>query len=422
MNRGTLPFFSNSRNSLQEHVDVVGVADPLALDLRRRRSRGTCGRPGPARGLPSSAAPSPVADALAVLAVAAVAAGRRGRTRPRCSPTAPSPGCPRRRRRRPRGASRSGPSRGRCSRCCRPSWTRGGRRPTTWPLQYRLSSSTNSSASLWWFGVTFSPNITSVGSPLPCFDVAEHLVVGAVLLDDVDDVLDRRRVADLGRDRRLASGAGRRSAACRSTGSCGRPGRCTPRAASRPAPARSTAPRRAWCRCTGTAGVAAASLGLAGLRRALAIAGSACVWFPLPTPTSRFLPSGVTATAVGYQPVGMKPLTWLAVGARDVDDGDAVVVGVGDVERLAVGRDGQGVGRAPLRRPREQGGEDRLGDDAALRVDHRDAVARGAGDEQPVVLRVQGDLVRVLADRDPGDDAEVVGIDGEHRRPAQSET
>src|SRR5215208_647208 len=30
---------------------------------------------------------------------------------------------------------------------------------------------------------------------------------------------------------------------------------------------------------------------------------------PLPTPTSRFIPSGVTATAVGYQPVGMNPLT-----------------------------------------------------------------------------------------------------------------
>src|SRR5947209_19793897 len=35
------------------------------------------------------------------------------------------------------------------------------------------------------------------------------------------------------------------------------------------------------------------------------------VWLPLPTPTSRFLPSGVTATAVGYHPVGMKPRTWL---------------------------------------------------------------------------------------------------------------
>src|SRR5262245_33159638 len=32
-------------------------------------------------------------------------------------------------------------------------------------------------------------------------------------------------------------------------------------------------------------------------------------WSPLPTPTNRFLPSGVTATAVGYQPVGTKPFT-----------------------------------------------------------------------------------------------------------------
>ena len=42
--------------------------------------------------------------------------------------------------------------------------------------------------------------------------------------------------------------------------------------------------------------------------------GLALVWFPLPTPTSSCLPSGVTATAVGYQPVGMKPLTWLRLG------------------------------------------------------------------------------------------------------------
>src|SRR4051794_41487469 len=32
-------------------------------------------------------------------------------------------------------------------------------------------------------------------------------------------------------------------------------------------------------------------------------------WSPLPTPTSRFFPSGVTATAVGYQPVEMNPFT-----------------------------------------------------------------------------------------------------------------
>src|SRR5262249_9633543 len=37
-------------------------------------------------------------------------------------------------------------------------------------------------------------------------------------------------------------------------------------------------------------------------------------WFPLPTPTRMVLLSGVTATAVGYQPVGMKPLTMLSLG------------------------------------------------------------------------------------------------------------
>ena len=62
--------------------------------------------------------------------------------------------------------------------------------------------------------------------------------------------------------------------------------------------------------------------------------GFGLVWFPLPTPISRFLPSGVTATAVGYQPVGMKPFTPAARRRGDVDHGHAVVVGVGDEKGL----------------------------------------------------------------------------------------
>ena len=42
--------------------------------------------------------------------------------------------------------------------------------------------------------------------------------------------------------------------------------------------------------------------------------GFALVWSPLPTPIKSCLPSGLTATAVGYQPVGMNPLTWLRLG------------------------------------------------------------------------------------------------------------
>src|SRR5690242_7677779 len=44
--------------------------------------------------------------------------------------------------------------------------------------------------------------------------------------------------------------------------------------------------------------------------------GFAFVCSPLPTPTSSVLLSGVTATEVGYQPVGMKPTTWLLSGSR----------------------------------------------------------------------------------------------------------
>src|SRR5207248_5179126 len=44
------------------------------------------------------------------------------------------------------------------------------------------------------------------------------------------------------------------------------------------------------------------------------VIGLAFVWLPLPTPTRSCLPSRLTARAVGYQPVGMKPFTWLRLG------------------------------------------------------------------------------------------------------------
>src|SRR5215211_1795979 len=44
--------------------------------------------------------------------------------------------------------------------------------------------------------------------------------------------------------------------------------------------------------------------------------GLAFVCSPLPTPTRSVLLSGVTATDVGYQPVGMNPTTWLRFGSR----------------------------------------------------------------------------------------------------------
>ena len=221
----------------------------------------------------------------------------------------------------------------------------------TWPLQYRLSSSTNSSASLWWFGVTFRGNMHSAGSPLPCWQVAEHLVVGAVLLDDVDDVLDRARVADLGGDRRLDRVRGGRELLVRVRAVAVHLGRVLLELLVVRDRDDRQGPVHGRCRCTGTA---------AGAPRPRSARSSSVNGFglrlqPLPTPTSRVLPSGLTATAVGYQPVGMNPLTADRRGAPHIDDGDAVVVRVGDVQRLAVRAQGQGVRRAPLRGLREQG-------------------------------------------------------------------
>ena len=51
----------------------------------------------------------------------------------------------------------------------------------------------------------------------------------------------------------------------------------------------------------------------------------------------------------GYRPVGMKPLKRLFRAGLRVEDGDAVIVGVGDVQRFTIRRQGQSVRRAALR-------------------------------------------------------------------------
>ena len=53
-------------------------------------------------------------------------------------------------------------------------------------------------------------------------------------------------------------------------------------------------------------------------------------------------PSLLNITPVGYQPVGMNPSTSLRAGVLDIDDRHGVVVGVGDQQGLAVGRQAAG--------------------------------------------------------------------------------
>ena len=75
---------------------------------------------------------------------------------------------------------------------------------------------------------------------------------------------------------------------------------------------------------------------------------------PLPLAARNVRPSGETANAVGYQPTGIKPAICDSPGWGDIDHHHVVVVGVGHVERLAVGGDGHGVGRAAFRRGRDR--------------------------------------------------------------------
>ena len=101
------------------------------------------------------------------------------------------------------------------------------------------------------------------------------------------------------------------------------------------------------------------------------------------------LPSGLTPMPSGSTPTGISATHVLAL---DVDDGDQIVVLVGDVERLAVGREHEQLGVGA--------GGQRADDLVRRRVDHLDrVVVAGAEIEQLAVVR-DGDAARPLADLD----------------------
>ena len=62
----------------------------------------------------------------------------------------------------------------------------------------------------------------------------------------------------------------------------------------------------------------------------------------------------------------------------------------------------------------KEGREDGLLDRSSRRVDDPHAVAGGAGHEQPIVLGMQGQLIRMLADRNASDRSQRLGIDDQH--------
>src|SRR5262249_40462454 len=134
------------------------------------------------------------------------------------------------------------------------------------------------------------------------------------------------------------------------------------------------------------------------------------VWFPLPTPIRIALPSGVTARAVGYQPVGMNPLTWDLFGLLISITATQLLSALATYRVWPSGATARASGVLP---------SGALGKSAVMivsvttprRVDRGDAVAGRAGDEDAVVLRVGGDLVWMLAHGNLGHDAQGLGID-----------
>ena len=147
--------------------------------------------------------------------------------------------------------------------------------------------------------------------------VAEDLIVGAILLDDVQHILDRRRLADLGRNGRLlgVGGVGEQLVGIRAVlvdrlgirgqGLVVGDGNDRQRARERGA---DVGVRQR------PASVPAASIPPCASAFGRLCVGLALVCSPLPTPIKSCLPSGVTATAVGYQPGGDESLDLAAAG------------------------------------------------------------------------------------------------------------
>ena len=109
-------------------------------------------------------------------------------------------------------------------------------------------------------------------------------------------------------------------------------------------------------------------------------------------------PSRLNCAAVGYQPVGMNPVDLAARRVAHVHDGDGVVVGVGDEQRPAVGREAQAVRRRAGRRVREERHRDLLLRRLRGDIDDPDAVRVRAGHEQTRAVLREDHGVRVFAD------------------------
>ena len=128
--------------------------------------------------------------------------------------------------------------------------------------------------------------------------------------------------------------------------------------------------------------------------------------------------AGRIRTLVGYQPTGTKPSERLSAAVGNVDHGQVVGVGIGHPQRLAVGRQGQAVGRGAVRGLGIERGRDDLDRPPGLGVDHADRVAVGAGHVEQVLFGREGHFRRMRGRGPGGLDLLRGAIDHRHRRLA----
>ena len=136
------------------------------------------------------------------------------------------------------------------------------------------------------------------------------------------------------------------------------------------------------------------------------------------------MPSGVTATAVGYQPVGMKPLTWLRLGAAMSITATQLLSALATKSVLPSGATARASGVLP-----SGAWGKRAVWIVSVTIPRRVSITETQLlDAQATKIRssvgMNGDLVGMLADGDPGDGAEIAGIEDAHRRgrPSRRQT
>ena len=236
------------------------------------------------------------------------------------------------------------------------------------------------------------------GIPVPCRQVAQDLVVGPVLLDDVDHVLDERRVPDPPGDR-----VGRRVPSPLDEAAAGFVEPVVPDDAGRRL--RESGPVGSPDHRDRSRDHAGDVLGLRGAPRDGARpvgvgtrAQSLRVGDQQRSPVARD-GHGRRVPRGGDQP-GDPGRQRRGRGTLKVDNRDIVVPRVGDEEPEPIRAYGEAVRDAPLGGPRVRSQRDRADDAIADRVDNRDAVVVGIRHIEAGPDRVDGQRARMQTDGD----------------------